>query len=484
MRIKKEVDEVGEQTTELPAPSSWYARLWQDILGSVRGVEYEFTEGSIWRATLLLSIPMVLEMAMESIFAVADIFFVSKLGADAVATVGITESILTLVYAIAMGLSMSTTALVSRRIGEKNEQAAAISAVQAIIVAVIVAMPISLAGIFYAPELLTLMGSNEQMIRELNSYTAIMLGSNIVIMLLFIINAIFRGAGDAAISMRVLWVANIINIVLDPLLIFGFGPVPALGITGAAVATTIGRGVGVAYQFYLLTQKSNRINIRRSHWKLEGAIMKRLIRLSLGGISQHLIATSSWIGLVRIIAVFGAEALAGYTIAIRILIFSLLPSWGMSNAAATLVGQNLGAQKPGRAERSVWITGLVNMCFLGLVGGTFYLWAEELIRLFTSEPAVVSTGIQCLRIICLGYLFYAWGMVIAQAFNGAGDTDTPTLLNLICFWLVEIPVAYLLALTLEFGEPGVFYSIVISETLLGVLGIMVFRKGRWKNRVV
>lgn len=482
--MKEDVEGFEENINSETGQYSWYIQLWQDILGSIRGVEYDFTEGSMWRAILLLSVPMVLEMAMESIFAIADIFFVSQLGADAVATVGVTESILTLVYAIAMGLSMSTTALVSRRIGEKNKEGAAISAVQAIIVAIIVSLPIAVIGIFYAPELLRLMGSNEQMIQQLNSYTAIMLGSNMVIMLLFIINAIFRGAGDAAISMRVLWVANVINIVLDPLLIFGLGPFPELGIMGAAVATTIGRGLGVIYQFYLLAKSGNRINILPEHWKLDGTIMKRLIRLSLGGISQHLIATSSWIGLVRIIAVFGAEALAGYTIAIRILIFSLLPSWGMSNAAATLVGQNLGAKKPERAERSVWITGLVNMTFLAFVGIAFYFWAEELIRLFTTEPTVVSIGTLCLRIICLGYLFYAWGMVIAQAFNGAGDTDTPTLLNFICFWLVEIPLAYVLALTLGFAEQGVFYSIVISETLLGLLGIFLFKKGKWKKREV
>lgn len=459
-------------------------QLWKDILGSIRGNEYDFTEGSMGRAILLLSIPMVLEMAMESVFAVVDIFFVSRLGPDAVATVGITESILTLVYAIAIGLSMSTTALVSRRIGEKNREGAAVSAVQSILAALLVTIPISLAGIFFSPQILQLMGANQQMIDELFWYTAIMLGGNAVIMLLFIINAVFRGAGDAAISMRVLWVANLINIVLDPLLIFGYGPFPEMGILGAAVATTIGRGLGVVFQFYQLGYKSNRIAIYRKHWKIEAGVMKRLIRLSLGGIGQYLIATSSWIGLVRIIAVFGAEALAGYTIAIRIVVFSILPSWGMSNAASTLVGQNLGAKKPDRAERSVWITGMVNMVFLVMVGVCFYIFAEDLVRLFTAEETVVAIGSDCLRIISFGYLFYAWGMVVAQAFNGAGDTDTPTLLNFICFWLVEIPIAYLLALTFDFGEQGVFYSIVIAESLLGVLGIMVFRRGRWKEREV
>ncbi|MDX1638347.1 MAG: MATE family efflux transporter [Balneolaceae bacterium] len=467
-----------------PDRREWYVQLLRDILGSIKGIEYDFTRGSIGRAILLLSIPMVLEMAMESIFAVVDIFFVAKLGADAVATVGITESILTLIYAIAMGLSMATTAIVSRRIGEKNREGAAISAVQSIIVAILVSLPLSLAGIFFAPDILDLMGANSEMISELYPYTAIMLGGNMIIMLLFIINAIFRGAGDAAISMRVLGVANLINIILDPLLIFGIGPFPELGITGAAIATTTGRGLGVVYQFYLLTKTHNRINIRAEHWLLDVPIMKKLFRLSLGGIGQHLIATSSWIGLVRIIAVFGAEALAGYTIAIRILIFSILPSWGMSNAAATLVGQNLGAGKPGRAERSVWITGIVNMTFLVLIGIGFFLWAEELVLLFTTNQEVVSIGTLCLRIICLGYLFYAWGMVISQAFNGAGDTDTPTLLNFICFWLVEIPVAYLLALTLDIGEEGVFYAIVIAESMLGILGIWLFKKGTWKTRQV
>jgi len=464
--------------------SKWIRQLWSDIIGSVRGNEYDFTEGSMGRAILLLSIPMVLEMAMESVFAVVDIFFVSKLGPDAVATVGITESILTLVYAIAIGLSMSTTALVSRRIGEKNREGAAVSAVQSILAALLITVPISLAGIFYAPDILQLMGANQQMIDELFWYTAIMLGGNAVIMLLFIINAVFRGAGDAAISMRVLWVANLINIILDPLLIFGYGPFPELGIMGAAVATTIGRGLGVVYQFYQLGFKSNRIELHRRHWKVQAEVMKRLIRLSLGGIGQYLIATSSWIGLVRIIAEFGAEALAGYTIAIRIVVFSILPSWGMSNAASTLVGQNLGAQKPARAERSVWITGLVNMIFLVMVGISFFIFAEDLVRLFTAETEVIEIGAECLRIISFGYLFYAWGMVVAQAFNGAGDTDTPTLLNFVCFWLVEIPVAYFLALSLDLGEEGVFYSIVIAESLLGVLGVIVFRRGTWKERKV
>lgn len=482
--MNKIIEKEQPETVTEQGSRQWYAQLWNDILGSIRGNEYDFTSGSMGRAILLLSIPMILEMVMESVFAVVDIFFVSKLGPEAVATVGITESILTLVYAIAIGLSMSTVALVSRRIGEKDPDGAAVSAVQSILVAFLISVPISIVGIFFAPEILRMMGANELMINELFWYTTIMLGSNAVIMFLFIINAIFRGAGDAAISMRVLWIANIINMVLDPLLIFGIGPFPELGIMGAAVATTIGRGIGVAFQFYQLGKKSNRIKIGAHHLNLDPDVMKRLIRLSLGGIGQYLIATSSWIGLVRIIAIFGAEALAGYTIAIRIVIFSILPSWGMSNAASTLVGQNLGAKKPDRAERSVWITGLVNMAFLILVGISFLIYSEELVRLFTDEPEVISIGADCLQIVSFGYLFYAWGMVVAQAFNGAGDTDTPTLLNFICFWLVEIPIAYFLALTLDFGEQGVFYSIVVAESLLGILGIMVFKRGTWKKREV
>ncbi len=473
-----------KDSEEHPAVVYGGRQLWIDIKDSIRGNEYDFTKGSIGRAILLLSIPMVLEMAMESVFAVVDIFFVSKLGPEAVATVGLTESMLTIVYAIAIGLSMATTAIIARRIGENNRQGASVAAVQAIIVGILVSVPIAAAGIFYSPQLLMLMGASETIVAELTGYTTIMLTGNAIIMLLFIINAIFRGAGDAAISMRVLWFSNLLNIVLDPLLIFGIGPFPELGVTGAAVATTIGRGLGVVYQFYLLADKSNRISIAVSHLKLNVRVMKKLTRLSLGGIGQYLIATSSWIGLIRIIAEFGSEALAGYTIAIRIIIFSLLPSWGMSNAAATLVGQNLGAGKPGRAEKSVYITAVINMIVLMLIGLLFYVFAEELVMLFTDETAVIQTGAQCLRIICYGYLFYSWGMITTQAFNGAGDTTTPTILNFISFWMVEIPVAYAFSIVMGFEETGVFISIVIAESLLGVLGVLLFRRGAWKLRKV
>ena len=458
--------------------------LWKDVLEAISGTDHDFTKGNIGRAILLLSIPMVLEMVMESVFAVVDIFFVSRLGAHAVATVGITESLMTIVYAIGMGLAVGTTALVSRRIGENNREGASVTAFQAIAAGLLGSLLIAIPGATLASRLLTLMGAEDEMVREGFMYTGIMLGGNGIIMLLFIINAVFRSSGDAAISMRVLWIANIINIILDPLLIFGIGPFPELGIKGAAIATTTGRGIGVAYQFWLLFNGHGRVQLKIRHLVIQVKVLWSLIKLSLGGIGQSLIATTSWIGLVRIIAEFGSEALAAYTIAIRIVIFTLLPSWGFSNAAATLVGQNLGASQPDRAERSVWLTAKVNMVFMGLVAIVFILVPGFFIRIFIDDPDIISIGAVCLRIIAYGYVFYAMGMVMVQALNGAGDTGTPTLINFFCFWMLEIPLAYLLALKLGVAENGVFISIIVAETVMTVVAMIIFRKGKWKLRKV
>lgn len=458
--------------------------IWVDIKASLAGTDQDFTEGKISRAILVLSIPMVLEMLMESIFAIVDIFFVSRLGAEAVATVGLTESLLTVIYSVAIGFSMATTALIARRTGEKNKEEASNTAFQAILLGLFVSIPIGLLGAFYAPELLALMGAEESVIAENSSYTSILLGTNVVIMLIFVNNAIFRGTGDAIISMRALWIANGINIILDPLLIFGIWIFPELGIKGAAIATTIGRGTGVIYQFYKLYGDRTRINITRENLKIRWDIIKNLVRVSLGGIGQFLVATSSWIILMRIVAVFGSEAIAGYTIAIRIFIFSILPSWGMSNAAATLVGQNLGANKPERAVESTWTAAKVNMAFLGMVGVCFYIFAEPLVQIFTDDFVVLEVGVTCLTIISYGYLCYALGMVMVQAFNGAGDTKTPTLINLFCFWLIQIPLAYFLSIVLDWKLEGILYAVVFSETMLAIIGVIFFQKGKWKLKMV
>lgn len=455
--------------------------LLRDVRDAVRGTEMDYTQGSLGRAILLLAVPMMLEMVMESLFAVVDVYFVSSLGASAVATVGLTESILTLVYAVGIGLSMGATALVARRIGEKDHKAAADAAVQCIFVAVLASIPFAVAGIFFAQDLLRLMGADAWAIEHGYRFTRWMLGGNVVIMLIFILNAIFRGAGDAAIAMRVLWLSNGINIVLDPALIFGWGPFPELGIEGAGVATTIGRGVGVLTQLLVLFGGAKHIRVLPSQVRLQADAMMRLIRTSLGGIGQFIIATSSWLGLVRIMAEFGSEALAGYTIAVRIFIFTLLPSWGLSNAAATLVGQNLGANQPQRGERSVWITGWVNMGFLSAVSVVYFSFSEPLMRIFTSEPGVIAAGAEALRVWSYGYPIFAWAMVMPQAFNGAGDTMTPTKINFFCFWLLEIPMAYLLALELGIGTTGVYWSVVIAESLAGLVGIVLFRRGGWKT---
>jgi len=427
---------------------------------------------------------MVLEMVLESLFAVVDVFWVGRLGADAVATVGLTESLLSLVFAVGLGLSLSTTAMVARRIGEKDPNGAAVAGVQAIVIGLAVSLAIGLPCFFYAPRLLQLMGASTQVIAVGSSYARIALGGSGAILMLFLNNAIFRGAGDAAIAMRLLWVSNIINLVLDPCLIFGLGPFPKLGVTGAALATFTGRSIGVAYQFYRLLRGSERIRILRQHIRINLSVLLRLVRVSLTGILQFAIAHTSWIGLVRIVSIFGSAALAGYTIAIRIVIFVMLPSWGLSNAAATLVGQNLGAKQPQRAETSVWRTGFYNMIFLGAIGVIFVVFAEPIVRLFTHDPQVVPLAASCLRIISYGNIGYAYGMVMLQAFNGAGDTITPTIVNFFGFWLLEIPLAWFLAIPMRMQAKGAYFSIVVAEAAIAAVSIVLFKRGYWKQQKI
>jgi putative MATE family efflux protein len=428
---------------------------------------------------------MVLEMVMESVFAVCDVFFVSRLGADAVATVGLTESMLTIIYSIAMGLAIGATAMVARRIGERDQDGASRAAVQAIVLGALVASTLGIAGSIAAPQLLSMMGASPSVLAIGTTYARIMYGGNATILLLFLANAIFRGAGDAAIAMRVLWLANAINIALGPCLIFGLGPFPALGVKGAAIATNIGRGTGALFALSrLLRGQGARVSILRKHIRLEPAVMWRMIRLSASGTLQTIIGTASWIGLIRILSTFGSGVLAGYTIGIRVIIFALLPSWGLSNAGATMVGQALGAKKPERAERAVWIAGFYNMCFLGVVGLFFVFLARPIASIFTTDPAVVPYAIDTLRIIALGFLFYAYGMVLAAAFNGAGDTMTPTILNVVVFWLFEIPLAFVLAETFGFGPRGVYLAVTLAFSMLALLSAVLFKRGKWKTRTV
>jgi len=450
----------------------------------MHGSRQDFTEGPIPRAILLLAVPMVLEMVMESLFAIVDIFWVAHLGDDAVAAVGLTESMLAPIFSIAMGISMSTTAMVARRIGEKDRHGAAVAAVQAIALGILVALAAGIAGVIFAPNLLALMGGSPALIEVGHRYTAIVLGGSMAILLLFLNNAIFRGAGDAAVAMRVLWLANLINLVLDPCFIFGLGPFPRLGVTGAAVATTTGRSIGVLYQFWILAHGTGRIRIERSVIRLDPRVMLRLLRVSITGILQFAVAHTSWVGLVRIVSVFGSAAVAGYTIAIRIVIFAILPSWGLAGAAATMVGQNLGAKKPERAERAVWLTGSYNVLFLGSVGLVFIVFAEPIIRLFTSDPEVIRVAASCLRICSYGNIAYAYGMVMVQSFNGAGDTVTPTIVNILCYWMFQIPLAYVLTFHAKLGPSGAFAAIPIAETAIAVLGVTLFRRGRWKTKKI
>jgi putative MATE family efflux protein len=458
--------------------------IWSSLIEAVRGSHQDYTTGSLNRAILLLAVPMVLEMVLESLFAVVDVFWVGRLGANAVATVGLTESMLSLVFAVAMGLSLSTTAMVARRIGEKDPEGAAVAGVQAIALGIIIALAIGVPCFLYASNLLRWMGASPEIVATGSGYTRICLGGSCAVLLLFLNNAIFRGAGDAAIAMRLLWVSNIINLILDPCLIFGWGPFPKLGVTGAALATFIGRSIGVLYQFYRLLKGTERIRVLTRQIRLNFSVLWRLLRVSLTGILQFAIAHTSWIGLVRIVSIFGAAALAGYTIGIRIVIFVILPSWGLSNAAATLVGQNLGAGKPDRAEKAVWRTGLYNVVFLGAVGIFFILFAEHVVGLFTHDPEVVPLGAACLRIVSYGNLGYAYFMVMMQAFNGAGDTITPTIVNFFGFWLFEIPLAYWLAIPLKMRSNGAFFSIAIAETSMAIASAILFKQGRWKNQKI
>jgi len=458
--------------------------FFNNVTEALSGTEQDFTEGKLSRAILLLSIPAVLEMVMESVFVIVDIFFVSKLGANAVATVGITESMVTVIYAIAIGLGTATTSMVSRRIGEKKPDAASVAALQAIITGVIISVLIGLPGALFSKHLLGLMGASKPIIDSMSGYTRIMLGGNIVIMMLFIINAIFRSAGDAAVAMKVLWIGNIINIVLDPCLIFGLGPFPHLGVTGAAVATTIGRGTAVLFQFWLLFFGKKRIQLSAKHFTVNFRIMMKLMKLSFGSIGQNLIGTTSWIALVRIISIFGSEAVAGYTIAMRIIGFTILPSWGLSNAASTLVGQNLGAKKPERAEKSVWATALVNMILLSIIGLILVIFPETFIRIFIDNENVIKSGVLGLRIVSIGFIAYGLGMVLVNSFNGAGDTSTPLKINIFAFWFVEIPLAWLLAIKAGLNEEGVFIAIVVAESLMTLISWIVFRRGKWKLKIV
>jgi putative MATE family efflux protein len=461
-------------------PTTFWATIREALQGSHRG---EYTEGPIGRAILLLAVPMVLELVLESLFAVVDVFFVSRLGPEAIATVGLTESMITIVYAVGIGLSVGAMATVARRIGERDHDGAARAAVQAVILGILTSAPIALLGIVFGRSLLSLMGASDDVLQHA-AFTQIMLGGNVVIVLLFLINAVFRGAGDAAVAMRVLWIASGINIVLDPCFIFGLGPFPELGVTGAAVATTTGRGIGVLVQLFVLSQGGGRIAITAKHIRVDPAVLLAMLRLSGSAVFQILVATSSWVGVVRIVAGFGSVAVASCTIAIRIVIFALLPSWGLSNAAATLVGQNLGAGKPERAEESVWRAANFNMVFLAVLGALFVVFAPAIVSIFTSDPGVAPVATTGLRIISAGFPFYAYGYVLTQAFNGAGDTVTPTWINIGCLWLGEIPLAYVLGRTFGLGPAGAFWGVAIAFSVMSLISAALFTTGSWKSKRV
>ncbi|MGF7139768.1 MATE family efflux transporter [Roseimarinus sediminis] len=458
--------------------------IYKEIIEALRGTEHDYTSGNIKRAVFLLSVPMVLEMLMESVFAIVDIFFVSKLGAEAIATVGITESVITIIYALAVGLSAAASAMISRRVGEKAYRKAAISAWQAILTVVFISVLLAIPGVFFTQSILGLMNASETIIHEYSSYTAIIFGSNVVILLLFINNAIFRSAGNAVLSMRVLWMANLLNIVLDPLLIFGWGPIPAMGIKGAAIATTIGRGLAVVYQFYLLWNGKGRIKIKGISYRPDFTLIKQLLKLSTGSVSQYIVATSSWIILMRFVAVYGSEVLAGYTVALRLIMVALLPAWGIANAASTLVGQNLGALNPERARQAAWIAGKANMMIMGLVSILLCFFPNLFLGWLTTDVVVIDHGTISLRIISYGLIIYGLGMVLVNAINGAGDTQTPFRINLVAFWIIEIPLAWLLSSLAGWNQAGVFWAIFISETLMTFMVLFFFIRGKWQQKTV
>jgi putative MATE family efflux protein len=455
--------------------------VWAELRDAIRGTGADYTKIPLRRAVFLLAVPMVLELVLESTFAVVDIFFVGRLGSSAVATVGLTETLLFLLYAIGIGLAMAVTAVVARRIGEGKHEEAAVTAVQAIWIAVLASVPFAVAGIVHAEDLLRLMGADAWTLRHGYPYMQWVLGGNAVLMLLFTINAVFRGAGDAAAAMRVLWFANGLNIVLDPILIFGFGPVPALGVEGAAIATTIGRGSGVLLQLWILFRGGPHLRVRSSELVLHAAIFRNIVRTSLGGIGQMMVAMTSWIFLMRILADIGSQAVAGATIAVRIMMFTMMPAWGMSNAAATLVGQNLGAAQPERAEASVWRVGAYNMVYLLAVSLVFFALPREFMGVFSSDPAVIAIGAEWLRILSYSLFVYGWWMVSVQAFNGAGDTVTPTWINAVFFWLIQIPLSWLLAIGLDWRHSGVFWGVFVSETAVGLFTLWLFTRGKWKE---
>ncbi len=473
----------GNSAAGVRAPSAAKPGIWASVKESLSGTEQDFTEGSLNRAVGLLAVPMVVEMMGESLFAVTDAFYVARLGPDALAAVGLTESMLEIVYAVAVGLSMATTAMVARRIGEKNERGATKTAVQAIVIGVAIAVVLGALGSFFAPELLGLMGASPETVAAGATYTRVLYAGMVSVVLLFLNNAIYRGAGDATTAMRALWIANGINLVVDPCLIFGLGPFPEMGLVGAAIGTNVGRGAGVLYQLWGF-HKGTRLRIERRDLAVDGSVIRSLLRLSAGGIGQLLVATGSYVVLIRILAGFGSAVLAGYVVAIRVVIFIILPAWGLSNAAATLVGQNLGAGKPERAERAVWLTGAWNMGFMAVVTLVLVAFSRPIVEFFTTDPAASPVGVEALAIISYGYVFYSWGMVMMQAFNGAGDTATPTKINVVCFWLFEIPLAYALAGPLGMGPTGVFWAIALSYSLSAVIGILLFRRGKWKLKKV